>query len=67
MTKKIALKNVELYETYCVVMSDDTYYDGEIINKTDSGITILHWNGVKDRMDETDLMSEKIALIYQDN
>lgn len=54
---------IEVGDFFLVTTKNGAQYDGQVINLTETTLTIEHWNEVKDRLDETDLQLNDITML----
>lgn len=55
--------NIEIGDFFLVTTKNGAQYDGQVINLTETTLTIEHWNEVKDRLDETDIKLSDITML----
>jgi len=54
---------IELGDYYLITMNDNKEYDGQIVGKTETTLTIEWWNVVKNSLCETDIKFSDIDEI----
>jgi hypothetical protein len=55
--------NIQIGDFFLVTTKNGAEYDGQVINLTETSLTIEHWNEVKDRLDETDILISDIVML----
>jgi hypothetical protein len=55
--------NIQIGDFFLVTTKNGAEYDGQVIDLTETSLTIEHWNEVKDRLDETDILISDIAML----
>ena len=55
--------NIEIGDFFLVTTKNGAQYDGQVIDLTETTLTIEHWNEVKDRLDETDIKVSDITML----
>lgn len=55
--------NIQIGDFFLVTTKNGAEYDGQVIDLTETSLTIEHWNKVKDRLDETDILISDIAML----
>lgn len=55
--------NIEIGDFFLVTTKNGAQYDGQVIDLTETTLTIEHWNEVKDRLDETDIKLSDITML----
>lgn len=55
--------NIEIGDYFLITTKNNAQYDGQVIDLTETTLTIEHWNEVKDRLDETDIKLSDITML----
>lgn len=55
--------NIEIGDYFLITTKNNAQYDGQVIDLTETTLTIEHWNEVKDRLDETDIELSNITML----
>jgi hypothetical protein len=55
--------NIEIGDYFLITTKNNAQYDGQVIDLTETTLTIEHWNEVKDRLDETDIELSDITML----
>lgn len=55
--------NIEIGDYFLITTKNNAQYDGQVIDLTETTLTIEHWNEVKDRLDETNIELSDITML----